>query len=269
MLLYHYTSLSALSSIFKDDEICLWATRYDKLNDPTELVFTKSWILPMLSEQYKMDVKEFANLYGVFPYILSLCEVSDSPHMWKKYADNGKGVVLALSYDVVLAESQRNHKNRAEDEEDFLFKERYCKSDECVSTFKNMYDDFHTRYGITNDIVVSKLQACAFIKGENYKDEREWRYARIRQSVLTASSDNQGGCIFENNEDKHGVQCRPRNNECIPYLTIRFQPCALKEIHYIPQLFPTGGIEFVQYLLNSVMYRDVAVILDNIDFQNS
>lgn len=269
MLLYHYTSLSAVGGIIKDEEIQLWATRYDKMDDPTELVFTRSRILPMLAEQYKMDVREFDSLYGESPYILSLCEIPDSPHMWRKYADNGKGVVLALSYDAILAESQRHHKATTEDEEDFLFKVRYCKSDECISTFTSMYADFDAQYGITDDSAISKLQACAFIKEKNYKEEREWRYARIRQSILTASGEKKEGCIFENKEDLHGVQCRPRNNECIPYLTIKFQPCVLKEIHYIPQLLPTGGIGHIQCLLSSVMYGDVTVIPENIDLQIS
>jgi len=213
-----------------------------------------------------MNIMEFDKLYENFPYVLSLCEAPNIPYMWFKYADYGRGVVLALSYDAMLAESQRYYKSsdKKDKEEDFLFKVRYSTSDKLLSDFKNLVEDFNRRYAIACDEAVSDLQACAFIKKTKYKKEHEWRYARIRESQMTFSKTDDAGCIVRNEEDRHGVQYRSRDNESIPYLTIDFQPCTLKKICYIPYLLPKGGIENIQYLLNSVMYSDVLIAPQNI-----
>ena len=73
MNIYHYTSLDALTKILHKDHICFWGTRYDSMNDPTDSIYIKDVVLPLIKDavedagldDYDKDESE------AFPYIVS------------------------------------------------------------------------------------------------------------------------------------------------------------------------------------------------------
>ncbi|WP_069997899.1 DUF2971 domain-containing protein [Cellulosilyticum sp. I15G10I2] len=80
--LYHYTSISALDSILKNNS--LWLTQIEYMNDYEEMIYAIQLIKECLEEIDTQYIKE---------YILSLCEDIENG---KKY---GAVFILSLSYD--------------------------------------------------------------------------------------------------------------------------------------------------------------------------
>lgn len=112
---YHYTSKNAISGILRKNspngqEICLWVTRYDCFEDTEEysggikllhdylVNYEAKHSIPnqnRLSYYFKEE-SIAGNINIPSPYIASLSKRPDNDYMWKKYADNNNGVVLAL-----------------------------------------------------------------------------------------------------------------------------------------------------------------------------
>lgn len=115
MILYHYTSLEALSGIIQDkplknQELCFRATRYDCFRDTDEYLLgidTLKRLVPVLEE--RLNFQKNLRIAGLFekdqikgnislphPYVISVSARNDNDHMWENYADHKRGVVLAL-----------------------------------------------------------------------------------------------------------------------------------------------------------------------------
>ena len=111
-MLYHYTSAAALNSILhnspSDRGICFWATRFDCFGDHKEYklgVETIRRLLPRIEASLQPD-RQVAHLFDwdeiynnqscFWPYVISYTSTFDNDYMWEEYADNSKGVVLAL-----------------------------------------------------------------------------------------------------------------------------------------------------------------------------
>ena len=114
---YHYTSLSAFSSILqntpvKDKEICFWATRYDCFVDETEYVHGIDKLRPVLEKfEEHSGLQQDKKISPLFrptdiisalglpvPYVISMCDRRDNIYLWKNYAENCDGVALELEF---------------------------------------------------------------------------------------------------------------------------------------------------------------------------
>ena len=111
-MLYHYTSTQSLEGILRgcpsEKGLCFWASRYDCFGDKEEYktgIKTIKALLPKIENRLQPDrrvassfdwdsIKE--NKMLPMPYVISLTKRCDNNHMWKNYADHGRGVVLAL-----------------------------------------------------------------------------------------------------------------------------------------------------------------------------
>lgn len=115
MIYYHYTPLTAFSSILQENptkgkEICFWATRYDCFRDKTEYKHGITKIFPVLDEfevqsgiQDDRRIAKFFNPTEVeralglpVPYVISISARKDNEYMWENYADKKQGVVMEL-----------------------------------------------------------------------------------------------------------------------------------------------------------------------------
>lgn len=259
MLVYHYTSLDAFTHIVDATGIHLWATLFSKLNDPREVALLRDVRLPKLARKYNKTKQEMMEIYENFPYILSLCENPDIPYMWEKYADNGNGVVLAFDKDTLKNIAAKNFEGNVED--DFFLQIRYCKPGEEDAA----YDALSKIICCYNDEAMSDFQSFAFVKGEEYKVEQEWRYARIRQNIMSFEPIGEGNCKFHFDEDDRNIQHRQRSGEDIPYLTIDFPTNVLRQVHYLAKNFPHNEVNIIQDTLdkNPIGYKDVEVVPSN------
>lgn len=107
-ILYHYTSTDALLAILngvkKDTDespkFCLWATRWDFLNDSRECRYLCNVLFqPDKDGNEESKVKKFRNLLHEgpgLPYILSFSKSKDNLDMWRSYACNGSGVAIGI-----------------------------------------------------------------------------------------------------------------------------------------------------------------------------
>jgi hypothetical protein len=105
-ILYHYTNINAFKSILESRKIR--ATRYDQMNDDTELQIGAERLLEAV-ERYDgndecREYKEFLiaaiRAYregGLDVYVLSLSEEADSLYQWRAYAPNGG---IAIGFDL-------------------------------------------------------------------------------------------------------------------------------------------------------------------------
>ena len=107
--LYHYTTIEALVNGMivkyprKGEEICLWATHNQYMNDPLEFergISILNKMLDVMKEQYKMDIRiiqENTDTYKANRYFVCFSEHSDCLPMWNMYGANGHGVALKLN----------------------------------------------------------------------------------------------------------------------------------------------------------------------------
>ena len=111
-MLYHYTSVEALTSILQtapsDKGLCFWATRFDCFGDKEEYklgIDIIKRILPRFEKEIQPDRRVAAsfewediqsNITLPFPYIVSFTDRCDNEYMWEHYGCHGEGVVLEL-----------------------------------------------------------------------------------------------------------------------------------------------------------------------------
>lgn len=103
--LFHYTKLKNLTSIIRKNshdeaELVFWLTNFKQLDDISE----GGYIRKMLT---KADSRfSFTSLPDM--YVLSLCKKPDCLPMWKEYADDVRGIVLALNSEILLQSKYRS-----------------------------------------------------------------------------------------------------------------------------------------------------------------
>lgn len=109
-IIYHYTTIDALVNGIivlnpnPYEEICLWATHSDYLNDKTEIKFSSKLIDDKIKKfcngkfyQTYNDLKELDNEKE--KHILSFSKTKDSIPMWSMYGKNGKGIMLGFNFE--------------------------------------------------------------------------------------------------------------------------------------------------------------------------
>lgn len=116
-MLYHYTTLSAMTSILRDaktkGQMCFWATRYDCFADEKEYrlgVKTIRRLLPEIEKELQEDrrvAQDFdwklieGNVNLPYPFIVSFTARPDNEYMWNKYAKDD-GVVLEIDDSIFV-----------------------------------------------------------------------------------------------------------------------------------------------------------------------
>lgn len=111
--LYHYTSAAGLRGILESRSI--WLSDIRSLNDPRELIFGQEVFLPRVCQWIEINfagANKIALLDAVVQkfeadatknqfFSASFCPEADSRHLWKNYADDGKGVAIGVPGDVL------------------------------------------------------------------------------------------------------------------------------------------------------------------------
>lgn len=134
--IYHYTTIDALLGILREKEkICLWATDFRFLNDPSEFCIGTQLVNQLLPEiETKLGVHQnehiakmftidnIKNFSDFFSMIISLSERVDFLPMWNIYGKNGKGVELIFDKDELFKSIQ----------EQFFKQQIVCIIDDCL-----------------------------------------------------------------------------------------------------------------------------------------
>lgn len=98
MILYHYTTLSAMLSIFENQ--ILWMSDFSTMNDPSEGKYIRSLIDNEIKdyrdvlrmEANWLDIELQSNKF----YLTSFTLEGDNLNQWRSYADNGLGVAIGI-----------------------------------------------------------------------------------------------------------------------------------------------------------------------------
>ena len=231
---YHYTSLDALRGIL-GKTICLWATRYDHLNDPHEQIWAES-VISSLAQQspYKDSLTEsnYEQWFAKYSYILSLCKKADYRNMWRLYCNDGRGFALGFDAGLLSEISKDNSLKDPQHCYDVFEEIQYTTKDEVKSAI-----DYWKQKGIFNRNINEPFDELmylrAFIKDKDFDIEKEIRYARIRENaevIISPIAEDDGGVGFDFHPDNYNVKYRMRGDEVVPYIELRFPACTLKSI---------------------------------------
>jgi hypothetical protein len=200
---YHYTTIPALLSILKNNE--LWLSHSSFMNDPNEIEFGVGFILHLLDQSVRAKTvadlirKQRAqgqmalDLYQELPFLLSFTELRDDVAPWVQYADDGSGVHIEFVQSKILP----TFGGLVPASKHIHFPVQYFSSiyagvdsnvagfDQTVLDFYLGIEEFVVQNGLSNDFQaqnalfsVTKLLA-SIIKHEFHKAEREWRFVLL------------------------------------------------------------------------------------------
>lgn len=238
-LVYHYTTLDALRGILKEDALCLWATHYKHLNDPSEQIWAERNIIKSIQEtdlSYKADSHNNMKLWlGKETYIISLCQKRDYRNMWRLYGGDGKGVCLGLNKRKIRNLSRKNSVSDPDNKIDIFRKVDYSSLNTIDDVVRKVINDkaFDVFDFFDEDEANTIMRIAPFIKNDDFRIEDEIRYARIRDmKCIKFSYDpvTEGPSEPSRTENLNGVKYRMRGDERIPYIEIPFPTEILEEI---------------------------------------
>lgn len=201
--IYHYTSLDATIKILQKDKICFWGTRYDSMNDPTDYIYAKDIVIPLLKNVIDIaDVDAYdKDDLEAFPYIVSFSNVDDDFNMWRMYNAD-----VALEFDRAAIKNHLEHNTK-----EFVFLEECCYPgiDEIHRMFAMKLDTINIGQGL----MLAARHTLAFIKRKNYINEHEVRLVAFDHAGATFHK----GEIIEQ-EIAHDIGIRTiRNKDLVLY----------------------------------------------------
>ena len=233
-LVYHYTTFDSFRGII-GEKICLWATRYDHLNDPSEQIWASNVLLSSLSKRDEFkgeDFNDYKEFFSVNSYVISLCKKADYRNMWRLYCNDGFGLCLCFDSDYFKKQCYSNLQESPNDSFDIYNEVEY--SNRRQIDFKIEICSRRESFNLVDEEEASRLMSITpFIKNDDFSIEKEIRYARCRRfGKITIPYDRHlkgpGKIVKEMNTK--GEKIRMRRNELVPYVEIYFPAKALKKI---------------------------------------
>lgn len=263
-LIYHYTNIEALiSGIFnlktvdseKDNDICLWATHCEYLNDTIDsylgdiLLHNNQEIKNILKLDLKSVVDEFKS-----SYIISFSESKDCLPMWNMYGKNGKGIKLGFDFNKIICNPKyvdNFHYCVYENTESY---ENYCNM--IIRKSKKIYEE-----GLPDGMDENRMSKDAFIyglihafashiKSQSYEHEKEWRIQIPAYEINTP------------------IEFRYCSGVLIPFTRQFFPKDSLKEIWIGPTNDMVRTEKSIKLFLDSIGFDKVDIKKSNIPFRN-
>ena len=241
--IFHYTNLSALPSIFRNDSIVLWATNVSYLNDPSELLYGINTLKAV--ENITIDPGALRNYY-----LTSFSQEEDSLVMWGQYGEGGQGCALGLDYDAI------------------------CKSYEVVC--KCIYGRDEARRDLESILSLLKRGSLVSLTGPQPTEEQNDEAKKIlynNQLINTCLSVKHEAYRHEKETraiirigEKHFnlVNFRCQRGFLIPYVQIPIRKDAIKKIIIGPTLNAEVTMRSILQMLQIRGYS-----IDNIEIQKS
>lgn len=263
---YHYTSLDALRSIL-GSEICLWATKYKYLNDPSEKIWAEKYVLEAIKKMdgFQQDTSiHIQNWLSKDAYILSLCSKGDDRNMWRLYSNDGKGVCLILDREVLLETCWNKMCKDANNNFVIVENVEYAKPEGVEKAIKKCLNK--EAFNIMDEELESRLMRIApFIKNADFKIENEIRCAILREfGKISMSYDEISNRPGKETVEKnyHNVKYRMRGNELIPYIEIKLPAKALKGITLGYEVEENVATDYINSIISDNMefYRGLKIL---------
>lgn len=243
----HYTDINALTKILVEyptnqNEICLWATHIDYLNDKTEGKIGRQVIKKLTENNPDIELKELINDV----YIISFSDAEDSLPMWSMYGANGSGIML--KFDFINSDFTKYNMTKC----------TYKDIDDVVAEnqkFINLLKRPAVRIGSNGHDGTLPDSQQAFVK--------DWAISSISASTVVAPKDKS----FHHEDERRLFTCttpdkikyRVRNNLLIPYIEEFFPKKVLKEIWIGPTNDVNRIRKSIDLLLKTRGFNDVII----------
>jgi hypothetical protein len=263
-LIYHYTNIEALiSGIFNlrkkdsesDDEICLWATHCEYLNDTIDsylgdiLLHSNQEIKNILNLDLKSVFDEFKS-----SYIVSFSESKDCLPMWNMYGKNGKGIKLGFDFEKIICNPKYVDNFHHCVYENTIGYENYFNM--IIEKAKKIYEE-----GLPDGMNENRISKDAFIyglihgfarhiKSQSYEHEKEWRIQIPAYKINTP------------------IEFRYCSGALIPFTRQFFPKDTLKEIWIGPTNDMVRTEKSIKLYLESIGFDKVEIKKSNIPFRN-
>lgn len=212
--LYHYTCFDALIGILKKDYLCFWGTRYDSMNDPTEVNYAKEIVLPALIDSLKKTDREWETkeVEDVYAYIVSFSQKEDDFNMWRLY---NAEVALVIDPDA-LSEAKigtdGGKYNELQSQIVSVKEVKYANDENVPQVAVELFNDSDDRHETMVETFCCEV--FPFIKNEAYNIEGEVRMVCLDYTGATASYNN-GEPLIVDTEIPRNVKCRGNRNGSI------------------------------------------------------
>ena len=265
--IYQYTNIEALFNGIivkepkkKDDEICLWASHYMYLNDPTEIEIGQKCFEENLGHCIEGNNNNAKNdtINDSEYFITSFSTTIDSLPMWSMYGRNGSGIALGFDKDIL----------RKEGNEVFLYKCVYLDKDvkDNIASFcENYKGEKLTKEDskILGIFVIIVLLVALYLETKTEKpfkellDDSDIMYLFLFMMFAKDPAynyENEIRLLLQPDKDKIKYRCQ--NNLIIPYIENFFPKKALKEIW----IGPTNDMERTE--------KSLRLYLDNKGFSD-
>ena len=219
---FHYTSLTSLDTILKEDGVKLWATRYGFLNDKREFVWANQVIKPELEKIAKQNGETYDPEHQVHPYIVSFCDAEDDLTMWRLYGNDGKGVCLTFDINEmdIRFENFMAHMSVVYANENNIR--------ESIELAHNIYQQDYANTRIADNY----REVSAFVKHKDYEIEQEYRIVKFVCDGFSCKYDStkKDFCkINDFTECSEDIKFRIRGNVLVPYMELTFPKVSLKK----------------------------------------
>jgi hypothetical protein len=196
--LYHYTSISSLTSIAESKTI--WASHIYYLNDISELTYAGEVMRDAIFERFDYSTDKEEQLFlvelstWVFStfkdtiyhlFIVALTEEGNLLSQWRSYTPHGKGVSIGFEPEFLLRNIKSQNLRIARclyqaSEQKELMQDLLSKILITFNRERQTYDSSHSgpsgKYlGIMNKFIGDLLQVFSIIKHPAFSEEKEWR----------------------------------------------------------------------------------------------
>jgi hypothetical protein len=235
-IIYQYTNIEALFNgiIVKkpepNKEICLWASHYKYLNDPSEIATGQKYFEEILKYFVEEDNNDTNNVSidDTDYFITSFSTTIDSLPMWSMYGKNGAGIALGFDKDIIQKESN----------ESLLYKCVYLDKDtrDKITSFCKSHKGGKIPNETLKIVLPILLLAGLFHAFKNEKDIKELieEIMPFLQFMMFAKNpaykyENEIRLLIQPDENSK-IKYRCQNNLIIPYIENHFSKKALKEI---------------------------------------
>ena len=237
-VIYQYTNIEALFNgiIVKapnkiDEDICLWASHYKYLNDPSEIVIGLKYFEEILNYFIEKENNEtkIDSIDDADYFITSFSTTIDSLPMWNMYGKNGTGIALGFDSDII-------HKKN---NESFLYKCVYLDKEirDKITYFCESYKGEKIKECNLKMILLVIFGVVLYSLFKDEKPTKEFMADNIMPFWQFMSFAKNAAYKYENEvrlliqPDKESeIKYRCQNNLIIPYMENFFPRKALKEI---------------------------------------
>jgi hypothetical protein len=285
-VVYHYTSLSALPEVLRNQAI--WASSFRYLNDMKEGRYLVEKSVEFIKGHNKLtpefNPENLPPKYTSEIYVSCFTTKQDDLNQWRAYADDGRGVAIGFDRKK-LAEIAKgipfdftgfNHIIFPR----FDFYKVSYDIEERISRFLDVCINAQALAGDADTPYKKKMlklwhKALTILlssttKSEQFSSEEEWRIIGMYENL---SFDIDSVHEFEFIDDiqtrgHHDIKFRSSNNRIIPYYNLPFDKSAIKEIVLGPKnRYQTEALsDAIKLNLQAFKYKQPKIIPSRIDY---